>query len=228
MSNQQIAVVSGSNRGIGKEIVKQLHAQGFKVIATARKLSDIKEFAKELGSEIIPVEVDVSSDKSCDLFSLFLKENYKKIDVLINNAGIMGESTISAFNMLQIEKVMNTNVYGAIRLTKAVFPFLKNSTDGRIINISSGMGELNSLHGSSAAYRLSKLALNGFTIMLADDLKDSNIKVNAVCPGWCQTEMGGSGATRTAAKGAETAVWLATEKRIPTGKFLRDNKVIEW
>jgi NAD(P)-dependent dehydrogenase (short-subunit alcohol dehydrogenase family) len=228
MDSQKIAIVSGSNRGIGKEIVKQLVEKGFKVIATGRSLENLQEIANEQGSNVIPVAVDVSSDHSCELFSLFLKENYKKIDVLINNAGIMGKTRISSFDLAQIEKVMNTNFYGALRLSKAVFPLLKNSDDGRIINVSSGMGELGSLDGSHAAYRLSKWALNGFTIMLADDLKDTNIIVNAMCPGWCKTEMGGSEAPRTAAMGAETVVWLATEKKIPNGKFFRYNKIIAW
>ncbi len=228
MENQKIAVVSGANRGIGKEIVKQLLEKGFKVIATGRSIDDIKQVAEELGQNVVAVAVDVSSDQSCERFSQFLKENYKKIDVLVNNAGIMGKNPISNFDLTQIEKVMNTNLYGAIRLSKAVFPFLKTSNDGRIINISSGMGEQKSLDGSHAAYRLSKWALNGFTIMLADDLKNTNIKVNAICPGWCKTDMGGSEAPRSSAIGAETAVWLACENIIPNGKFFRDKKEIPW
>jgi len=228
MENQKIAIVSGSNRGIGKEIVTQLLENGFHVIATGRTLATVKQVAEELGQNVVAAAVDVSSNESCELFAQFLKKNYKKIDVLINNARIMGRNAISDFNINQIEEVMNTNFYGALRLTKAVFPLLKNSDDGRIINISSGMGELKSLDGSYAAYRLSKWALNGFTIMLSNDLKNKNIKVNAVCPGWCKTDMGGEEAPRTSSTGAETAVWLAVEKHIPTDKFFRDKAEIDW
>jgi len=228
MDNQKIAIVSGSNRGIGKKIVKQLAEKGFKVIATGRSFGKVKIIANEIGLDIIPFTLDVTSDSSIDLFCQYLKENYKKIDVLINNAGIMGKESISNFDIEQIKNVMDTNFYGAIKLTKAVFPYLKKSEDGRIINISSGMGELNSLDGSHASYRLSKLALNGFTIMLAEDTDGTKIKVNAMCPGWCKTDMGGNEAPRSSAKGAETAVWLATEKKIPSGKFYRDKKIIAW
>ena len=228
MKKRKIAIVSGSNRGIGREIVKQLVQQEFIVIATGRNLEKITELTISIGQNAIPFSLDVSSDSSCESFSKYLTENFEKIDVLINNAGIIGKSSISDFNMNEIENVINTNFYGALRLTKAVLPLLKKSDDARIINISSGMGELSSLNGSSAAYRLSKWALNGFTIMLAEDLKTNNIKVNALCPGWCSTDMGGAEAPRSSAKGAETAIWLATEKSIPTGKFFRDKRIIAW
>jgi NAD(P)-dependent dehydrogenase (short-subunit alcohol dehydrogenase family) len=228
MKNQKTAIVTGSNKGIGKEIVKQLIEQGFSVIATGRNLDKVKELTNSIGQNAIPFEVDVAINSSCENFARYLKSKFEKIDVLINNAGIIGKSSISNFNMEEIENVMNTNFFGALRLTKAVLPLLKKSDNARIINISSGMGELSGMNGSSAAYRLSKWALNGFTIMLAEDLKINNIKVNAICPGWCRTDMGGIEAPRNAAKGAETAVWLATEKNIPNGKFLRDKKIIAW
>jgi NAD(P)-dependent dehydrogenase (short-subunit alcohol dehydrogenase family) len=228
MNDQKTAIVTGANRGIGKEIVDQLIKEGFKVISTGRSLSKLKLAAENAGPNVIPFELDVSSDKSCRLFEMFLKENFTKIDVLVNNAGIMGESAISAFDLQQVEKVMDTNFYGSIRLSKIVFPFLNQSNDGRIINISSGMGEIQSLNGSHAAYRLSKLALNGFTIMLANDFGNTKVKVNAICPGWCKTDMGGTEAPRTPSKGAETVVWLATEKHIPNGKFFRDKEEISW
>ena len=113
----------------------------------------------------------------------------------------MGSSNLSVFDLEQIEQVMNTNLMGAIRLTKACFPLMKNSLDCRIINVSSEMGELNSLNGSYAAYRLSKWSLNGFTIMLSKELANTSIKVNAMCPGWCHTEMGGIGAPRNSFAG---------------------------
>lgn len=228
MDNQKIAVVSGANRGIGKEIVQQLVAINYKVIALARKPESLSDISSEIDGLIITYKVDISSDASCENFGIYLKKNFEKIDVLINNAGIMGSKSMSEFDLEQISHVLNTNLFGAIRLTKAVFPLLKKSNDARIINVSSEMGALKSLSGSHAAYRLSKWALNGFTVMLASEVGASRIKVNAMCPGWCKTDMGGFGAPRTASQGAETAVWLATSDSVGTGKFYSNKHEISW
>ena len=117
---------------------------------------------------------------------------------------------------------------GAIRMTKAVFPLLKKNEDARIINISSEMGKMSNLSGDHAAYRLSKWAMNGFTIMLSKELQDTNIKVNAMCPGWCHTDMGGTAAPRTPSQGAETATWLATSNDVGSEKFYSNKKEIGW
>jgi len=228
MSGQKIAIVSGANRGIGKEIVRQLAATDFKVIATARSVEKLNRLKSEIDGDVQFAELDISSDESCNRFSSFLRGNFSKIDVLVNNAGIMGTSGISAFDLEQIGKVMNTNLMGAIRLSKAAFSLLKKSNDARIINVSSEMGAMNSLNGSHAAYRLSKWAMNGFTIMFAKELQGSNIKVNAMCPGWCRTDMGGEGAHRTPSQGAETATWLATSGGVGNGKFYSNKKEIAW
>jgi NAD(P)-dependent dehydrogenase (short-subunit alcohol dehydrogenase family) len=228
MNTGKIAIVSGANRGIGKEIVRQFVDKGFKVIATGRSLEKLELLKNEINSDIIPIVVDISLDESCKRFSEYLKENFKKVDVLVNNAGIMGSSNLSEFNITEIERVMNTNLMGAIRLTKASIDLLKKSEDARIINVSSEMGEQRSLNGSHAAYRLSKWALNGFTIMLAKELTGSGIKVNAMCPGWCRTDMGGAGATKSASQGAETATFLATSNEIGNGKFYSSKKEISW
>jgi len=228
MDNQKIAVVSGANRGIGKEIVQQLASINYKVVALVRKPESLNAIENTTDGLVIPHVVNIASDASCESFSSFLKENFEKIDVLINNAGIMGSKSMTDFDLDEITDVMNTNVYGAIRLTKAVLPLLKKSNDARIINVSSEMGALRSLSGGYAAYRLSKWALNGFTIMLASELHGTHIKVNSMCPGWCRTDMGGKGAPRAASQGAETAVWLATNNSIGTGKFYSDKKEIKW
>lgn len=224
----KIAIVTGANRGIGKEIAKQLVDKGMQVIATGRNLEKVTETAHEIGGIITPYVLDVSDEKSCNQFQDYLEQNFPRVDVLVNNAGIIGNRPMTAFDMEQTESVLNTNFYGAMRVTKAIYPLLEKSEGARIINISSGMGALDSMTGGYAAYRLSKWALNGFTLLLAGELANSNIKVNAVCPGWCQTDMGGSGAPRPAAKGAETAIWLATESNVSTGDFYRDKKRISW
>lgn len=127
-----------------------------------------------------------------------------------------------------VRRVMNTNFYGAWRMIQVFIPVLMKSDDGRIINVSSGMGELKSLTGYFPAYSLSKASLNALTIMFSNELKDKGIKVNAMCPGWVRTDMGGPNAPQHVSQGADTAVWLATEKVIPTGKFFMDRKEIDW
>ena len=127
-----------------------------------------------------------------------------------------------------VKTIMETNFYGPWRMISAFLPLLLKSDDGRIINMSSGMGELKKLTGISPGYSLSKSSLNALTIMFSNELKEKGINVNAMCPGWVRTDMGGRDAPRNVAEGADTAVWLATEKEIPTGKFFRDRKEIDW
>jgi NAD(P)-dependent dehydrogenase (short-subunit alcohol dehydrogenase family) len=128
----------------------------------------------------------------------------------------------------QVKYLMETNFYGPWRLSQIFLPLLEKSENGRIINMSSGMGELKDLDGEYPAYRISKSSLNALTIMLAEGLKGKRISVNAMCPGWVKTDMGGPDAPRTVEQGADTAVWLATEEVIPTGKFFRDRREIDW
>lgn len=127
-----------------------------------------------------------------------------------------------------VKALMETNFYGPWRMIQAFLPLLMKSVDGRIINVSSGSGELRSLSGNYPGYSISKAALNALTIMFANELKEKGVRVNAMCPGWVKTAMGGPDAPRSVAEGADTAVWLATEKEIPTGKFFRDRNEITW
>lgn len=127
-----------------------------------------------------------------------------------------------------VKQIMETNFYGPWQMIQTFTPLLQKSENGRIINVSSGMGVLNSLTGLLPGYSLSKTSLNGLTIMFSNELKEKGISVNAICPGWVKTDMGGANAPRELSEGADTAVWLATEKEIPTGKFFRDRKEISW
>ncbi|MEQ8926314.1 MAG: SDR family NAD(P)-dependent oxidoreductase, partial [Fulvivirga sp.] len=131
-------------------------------------------------------------------------------------------------DMDTVRRTMQINLYGPMDLSKTLLNLLKGSAEGRIINISSGLGAMNEMAGGHPSYRLSKVGLNAFTKILSSDLSDTNIKVNSMCPGWVKTDMGGKGAQRSVEQGADTAVWLATAEDIPNGKFLRDRKVIEW
>jgi NAD(P)-dependent dehydrogenase (short-subunit alcohol dehydrogenase family) len=148
----------------------------------------------------------------------------------VNNAGILDAKPMLDFDIEAIETGMDTNFIGPIRMTKALFPLLEKSKDARIINISSIMAAKDELLGGSAAYRLSKWSLNGFTVLLANELRNSHIKVFAVHPGWVMTDMGGAGATKTVAQGADTPVWLATapDDDLMNGWFYAERKKIQY
>jgi NAD(P)-dependent dehydrogenase (short-subunit alcohol dehydrogenase family) len=153
----------------------------------------------------------------------------KVIAPALRKAGIVHQKdNAETISLGDVRILMETNFYGAWRMIQVFIPLLAKSGDGRIINISSGLGELNSLTGAYPGYSLSKASLNAMTIMFSNELKEKNIKVNAMCPGWVRTDMGGPNAPRDVGQGADTAVWLATEKEIPTGKFFRDRKEIPW
>lgn len=158
-----------------------------------------------------------------------LYQMVKKTSPLLKRTGVISQSPGAGDILLSdVKKIMDTNFYGAWRMIQMFIPLLRKSDDGRIINISSGMGELKTLTGLYPAYSLSKASLNALTIMFSNELISSTIKVNAMCPGWVKTDMGGPDAPRSVQEGAETAVWLATEQHIPTGKFFKDKQEISW
>jgi NAD(P)-dependent dehydrogenase (short-subunit alcohol dehydrogenase family) len=160
----------------------------------------------------------------------YLEEDCGKLDILINNAGILLEDDKNIMEMDPelIRKTLETNLYGPLKVCQAFVPMLKKSDDGRIINLSSSMGQLSSMGSDSPAYCISKTALNALSAILSDELNGSNIKVNSMDPGWVKTDMGGKGATLSVEEGADTAVWLATADDIPNGKFVKNRKVIPW
>ncbi len=229
MSLGNVILITGANRGIGKEIAKQMAARNWQVIVTARDYSKAVQSAKEIGSNSFALQLDVQNEDSVKKAAALIEKEFKKLDVLVNNAGVIGNKSMQEFDLDQISSVLDTNLMGPIRTSKYFMPLLKKSDDARIINISSGMGEMASLKGGGyGAYRLSKAALNSFTILLAAELEHRKVKVYSMCPGWVKTEMGGNSAPRSLEKGAETAVWLATESKVASGKFYRDKKIIDW
>jgi NAD(P)-dependent dehydrogenase (short-subunit alcohol dehydrogenase family) len=148
---------------------------------------------------------------------------------VLRKAGIVpGGKGARNISLANVKHIMETNFYGAWRMIQIFIPLLLKSEDGRIINMSSGVGELKNLSGTYPGYSLSKSSLNALTIMLSNELRGKGISVNAMDPGWVKTDMGGPNAPRHVSQGADTAVWLATEKKIPTGKFFRDRKEIDW
>jgi NAD(P)-dependent dehydrogenase (short-subunit alcohol dehydrogenase family) len=199
------------------------------VILGSRDISKGSVAAKSFSGDIVVKELDVTDDKTIFTLKADILAEFGSLDVLINNAGIgVGVNGAVDADPAEVKRIMETNFFGAWRMIQIMMPLLRKSSEGRIINMSSGMGELGSLHGDYAGYRLSKSSMNALTILLSDELKSSGIKVNAMCPGWVRTDMGGSSAPRNVSQGADTAVWLSTEKTIPTGKFFRDRKIIDW
>jgi NAD(P)-dependent dehydrogenase (short-subunit alcohol dehydrogenase family) len=233
------ALVTGGNRGIGYAIAQGLLSHGYEVIITARSLAKAKEAAEQLQGTVVPLELDVSDDKSIDQAITTLSQsivgkasrNENRLDILINNAGIYPDEGINILTISRelLNRTMDTNAFGAIRMVQACLPLLEKSADARVVNISSGYGEIDGLSADVPSYCLSKLALNGATIMLSQALKANKISVNSICPGWVRTEMGGTSAPRSPEQGADTAIWLATEAAsIETGKFWRDRQVISF
>lgn len=225
----KIILISGGNRGIGLGIIKKLADQGHMVIMGSRNLEKGREASKEIPALVHVVQLDVTNEKDIYHTVNYIEKQFGKLDVLINNAGVFSSSSNSLeTSMDDVKDVMESNFYGPWKLSQAMLPLLMNSNSGRIINMSSDMGTLENLKGGGyAAYRLSKTALNGLTILMANECTN-NIKINAMCPGWVKTDMGGPNAPRTIEEGADTAAWLATEENIPTGRLFKDRKIIDW
>jgi NAD(P)-dependent dehydrogenase (short-subunit alcohol dehydrogenase family) len=232
MDNQKIAIVTGANRGIGFEICRQLGRAGFKVILTARNTQKGNDAAQQLVSEgldIVFEPLEVGNEESTIQFAQRIKANYPVLDVLVNNAGILpNTNNIEHVQIDELKQVFDTNFFGPAMLIQNLLPLLKKSKDARIINLSTGMGAFNEMGAGYTAYRTSKTALNSLTAVVAKDLAGTNIKINSMCPGWVRSDMGGAGAPRSLEKGADTALWLATEPTIKSGGFYRDRKSINW
>ena len=236
---QQVALVTGSNRGIGFEIAKQLSVREIEVILTSRNSATGEAVARKLARDgmkkVVPMELDVTDQVSVDNLSDEVEKTFGRLDILVNNAAILiDKDNVTASNTdLEIVKAtLETNLIGAWRMCKAFIPLMKKNGYGRIVNVSSGSGEFEYMSTSGGywpAYSMSKASLNALTVMLASELRGINILVNAVCPGWVRTDMGGTNATRSVEEGAATPVWLATlVDGGPTGHNFFDKKQISW
>lgn len=234
MSDQQkTALVTGGNKGIGREIGRQLARAGWRVFLGARNRGRGEQAAAELAGEgaVEFLEIDVSRAASIRAAAEELTRRTPTLDALINNAGILedeGGSIVDA-DLDVIRRTLETNTFGPLQLTQALLPALRAAGGARVVNLSSGLGQLGDMEDGYPGYGISKTALNAVTRKLADALKKDGIAVNSVCPGWVKTDMGGAGAHRTVEQGADTVVWLATEAEgTLTGQFLRDRKSIAW
>lgn len=238
MAVTRVALVSGGNRGIGLEIARQLARRGMLVVISSRDLEKGQAAAKTIIDEGYPTEVvrlDITDEASVAAAVEEIVLRHGRIDILVNNAAILidgpGGFKSSLFELKAdtARQTFETNVLGPLRLTQAVVPIMERNGYGRIVNLSSGAGQLSDMRSGFPAYRMSKTALNALTRITASELASTNIKVNAVCPGWVRTDMGGAEAERPVEIGAETPVWLATlPENGPTGGFFRDKRSIPW
>jgi NAD(P)-dependent dehydrogenase (short-subunit alcohol dehydrogenase family) len=227
---QKIALVTGGNKGIGYEVAAQLAAKNFQVFVGARNEKAGREAAIEIGNDAAFLKIDVADEKSIHAAAAEFAKSAGHLDVLVNNAGILLENDESILKITpaMFETTLRTNTLGPLLVTQAFKSLLQKSLAPRIVNVSSGSGQLtDGADGWAPAYSISKTALNGVTVQLAAALPD--FAVNSVCPGWVRTDMGGSSATRSVEQGAAGIVWLAADApQNLTGKFLRDRKVIPW
>lgn len=238
MSEKRIAVVTGGNRGIGLEICRQLaRREDLHVVLTSRDVAKgqaaVAQLAAE-GLEVTAFQLDTTSAADISALAAWLQTTYGRVDILVNNAGVLldqqrGQGSVFAAELDTIKETMDSNVYGPLLLCQALVPLMKENGYGRIVNVSSGMGQLGDMGGGYTAYRFSKVSLNALTRILAAELHDSPILVNTMCPGWVKTDMGGPSANRSVEQGADTAVWLATLPNDgPSGMFFRDRSPISW
>lgn len=229
----QYVLITGANRGIGLETARQLLKKGMHVVISGRDEIKLSEALKELkaeSQEVDMVVMDVSNFESVKAAAQHLSQGDIRLDVLVNNAGILlrADRSLLSHDDEILKTTINTNSYGPLRVVHAFLPMMKSP--GRIINLSSEGGSMSEpLGGWSPAYCVSKTMLNAITRHLAYELKEKGIVVNAVCPGWVKTDMGGKSAPRSLEEGVETIVWAATEARQNlTGKFFKNKAEIRW
>jgi NAD(P)-dependent dehydrogenase (short-subunit alcohol dehydrogenase family) len=231
----KVALVTGANRGLGREIARQLAVLGMTVVVTARDSAKGHLAAADLLQEGLSADyhsLDVRESESVAALHRWLEHRFGRLDVLVNSAGILvdhQDTLISELDLDTLRWTLETNLYGPLRVTQGLLPLIRKSPAGRIVNMSSGLGQLSDMGSGVPAYRVSKTALNALTRILAAELADTLIKVNAACPGWVRTDMGGPNADRSVEEGADTAVWLATlPDDGPTGGFFRDRQPFPW
>ncbi|MCT4479859.1 SDR family oxidoreductase [Peribacillus frigoritolerans] len=230
----KVALVTGGNRGIGYELVKQLALNNFKVILASRDPEKGHESTQRLKDSNLDVSflvMDVNNQESIHQAAITVNDQYGRLDVLINNAGVYFDESENLVTMDTsiLEKTMATNFFGVYHVIRSFIPLMEKQGYGRIINVSSEYGAMSEMsYPGVGAYKISKFALNGLTRLVAAEIK-GDIKINAVDPGWVSTDMGGSSAPRTPKQAAESILWLATiGPEGPNGGFFRDGKRIDW
>lgn len=227
----RLAVVTGANRGIGLEVSRQLAAKGLQVILASRDAGKGQTAAQSVSGPVTVHQLDVSDARSIRRFVSDVESAFGRVDVLVNNAAILVGEDASVLECAvdDFRRSMETNVYGPLLLAQALIPGMIARRYGRVVNVSSGAGQLSSMGTYAPPYSLSKAALNALTRQLAAAAGGNNVLVNAVDPGWVRTDMGGPDAARSVEQGADTVVWLATlPDNGPTGGFFHDRRPIAW
>jgi NAD(P)-dependent dehydrogenase (short-subunit alcohol dehydrogenase family) len=228
---KRTALVTGANRGIGLAIARLLAELDNLVLMGSRDVEAgeaAAESLRRLGLDVAPITIDLTVPETIDAAVEAIARAGRRVDILVNNAGILHEKPLLDLHDAEIADSIAVHVTGPLRLIRACVPGMVERRYGRIVNMSSGWGSFAEGLGGPGLYGVTKAALNGLTLRLAEELP-SSIKVNAACPGWVRTRMGGPNARRTPEEGADTAVWLATlPDDGPTGGFFRRRKPIEW
>ena len=243
MNTKRIALITGANKGIGFETARQLGQQQITVLLGARDAAKGEAAAAKLraeGLEARALELDVTVSASIQRAADKVAQEFGRLDVLVNNAGVMTDDQtkkVSEQPLSAWRATFETNLFGVVAVTQAFLPLLRKSETGRIVNLSSILGS-NTLHSDPQspiydfklpAYNVSKSAVNAYTVQLAYELRDTPIKVNAAHPGWVKTEMGGEGATMELADGAKTSVALATLPADgPSGAYIHLGETLPW
>ena len=226
---KKVALVTGGNRGIGKAIAKGLAKEdGIKVLLGSRTLEKGEAAAAEIGGDVVAVALDLSDRETLQSEVAAILEAHGPVEILVNNAGILAEGDILSVKDSGFEDSLRVNLAGPFDLIRLLGPVMEKQGHGRIVNVSSGWGSFNEGLDGPFAYCVSKAALNALTVS-ADKSLPACIKINAMCPGWVRTDMGGQDAERSPEEGADTAIWLATlPDDGPSGGYFRDRKPIDW
>jgi NAD(P)-dependent dehydrogenase (short-subunit alcohol dehydrogenase family) len=231
----RVALVTGANRGLGFETARQLLAKGLSVVLAGRDAAALERAHRSLAEHdqrrAVTVQMDVRSVESITAAQRVVTEQVGSVNVLVNNAAVLfGENDdVLAIAAAEYRRTFETNLFGVIEVCRAFVPGMARAGYGRIVNVSSGAGQLATMSAYAPAYSMSKAAVNAFTRILANTYRGDGVLVNAVDPGWVRTDMGGPSAPRSPQEGADTIVWLATVPDDgPTGGFFRDRRAIEW
>ena len=231
----RVALVTGANRGLGLETSRQLLSKGLTVVLAGRDDAALERAHRTLTKDeqrrAITVRMDVTDIESVNTAHRKLTERVGSVDVLVNNAAVLvGENDdVLSIPLDAYRDSFETNVFGVIEVCRVFAPDMSRAQYGRIVNVSSGAGQLATMSAYAPAYSMSKAALNALTRILAHTYRASGVLVNAVDPGWVRTDMGGPSAPRSPREGADTIVWLATlPDGGPTGGFFRDRRAIGW
>jgi NAD(P)-dependent dehydrogenase (short-subunit alcohol dehydrogenase family) len=230
----RVALVTGANRGLGLETSRQLLERGLRVVMTGRDERAVQHARDALGAgedAAMALGLDVTDPASIESAERAIAARLGGVDVLVNNAAVLlfDDRSVLSIPAEGFRDTFDTNVFGVIDTCRVFAPGMAERGYGRVVNVSSGAGQLSTMSTYAPAYSMSKAALNALTRILAATYRDRGVLVNAVDPGWVRTDMGGPSAPRSVEQGADTIVWLATlPDRGPTGGFFHDRRPIAW